>query len=104
MFLGADSVVGCSVVDTESAVVKVCSVVKDESVFKEACWVVEEDSVLVVACSVKEDTVLVATCSVVEGESVRPRTVDEGLSEAPAVTIGVEFSVSSGNLGDCVLS
>lgn len=91
------SVVVCSVTDVESPPVEICSPVEDESVLVETCSVLENDSVLVeVGCSVilEDGSVLVKTGSVVEG-----------VSGAPVVTAaGVEFSVSSGNLGDCVLS
>lgn len=86
-----------SVVVIESPTVEICSPVEDgESVLVETCSVLENDSVLVeVGCSVvlEDGSVLVKTGSVVEG-----------VSGAPVVTAGVEFSVSSGNLGDCVLS
>lgn len=89
------SIVVCSVTDIESPPVEICSPVEDESVLVKTCSVLENNSVLVeVGCSVLEDgSVLVKTGSVVEG-----------VSGAPVVTAGVEFSVSSGNLGVCVLS
>lgn len=67
----------------------------------------EDETVLVESCSLSaSDSVLVETCSVLEDGSVLVKTgsVVEGVSGAPVVTAGVEFSVSSGNLGVCVLS
>lgn len=78
------------------------------SVTREIVSVVVIESPTVEICSPVEDgeSVLVETCSVLENDSVLVKTgsVFEGVSGAPVVTAGVEFSVSSGNLGDCVLS